>query len=229
MKKILLFLSILTLILSACGIASTPTEEAVTVQDITAIAEIVSGTQTAVAPVIANTAISKASTSLLSTEYANAAPAEIQLLVGILKLEGTDLIITPSQATSLLTLLNSLKGNSATQEQVTSIIQQAQAILSAHQITAIANMQITQESAMTIMQEQGLGMGGQGQGNGNQPPQAGDMPQGTPPSQPGGQGQPPDASQMGTPPADGTQSNRGLFPPQLLDLLIQYLETKAAS
>jgi len=227
MKKIILFLSLLTLILSACGVASTPTEGAVTVIDATALAEIVSGTQTAIAPVTTiatQVDVTSNNTAALTTDYTNSASVEMQLLVGIFKPEGTAQAVTSAQATSLLALLTSLQGNTLTQEQVTSIVQQMQTVLTVDQITAIASMQITQESAMTIMQEQGLSMGGRGQGNGD--------PQGTPPAgQPDGQGLPPDANQIGTPPTDGTGQGqgRGMIPPPLLDALIQLLQTRVSS
>ncbi len=232
MKKTILFLTILTLILTACGAASSPTQPADTVQQATSIVDIISATQTAVAPAEPQV-VTTNNSATLNTNYTNAAPVEMQLLVGIFKLEGTAQAITSEQAKLLITLLTSLQGNTLTQDQITSTIQQVQAVLTADQINAIAQMQITQESALTIMQEQGLSMGGQGQGNGGQqPPQDGTVPQGTPPTQPDGQGQqPPDA--MGTPPAqpdgNGQGQSRGMIPPPLLEALIQLLQTKVSS
>jgi hypothetical protein len=232
MKKTILFLTLLTLILTACGAASSSTHQADTAQQSTAIADIVSATQTAIAPVapIATQAVISNNSATLNTDYTNAATIEMQVLVGIFKLEGTAQAITSEQAKSLITLLTSLQGNTLTQDQITSTVQQMQALLTADQINAIAQMQITQESAMTIMQEQGLSMGGRGQGNGQQPPQDGTLPQGTPPAMPDGQ-QPTDG--QGQPPAqpdgNGPGQGRGMIPPPMLEALIQLLQTRASS
>jgi hypothetical protein len=112
------------------------------------------------------------------------------------------------------------------QAQIAEVIKQIQASMTPEQIKVIAAMQITQEIAQTIMQEQGLVMDNpqQGTGNGGQPPQ-GDMPQGTPPA--GGLGGQPNGDQMGTPPADGMQQGMGFIPQELMEVLIQLLEEKA--
>lgn len=232
MKKTILLLTLLTLILTACGAASSSTGQADTVQQATAIADIVSATQTALAPV-ATQAVTTTNSATLNTDFTNAAPVEMQLLVGMFKLEGTAQAITSEQAKSLITLLTSIQGNTLSQDQITSTIQKVQAVLTADQINAIAQMQITQQTAMTIMQEQGLSMGGRGQGNGGQqPPQDGTVPQGTPPAMPDGQQQPPDG--QGQPPAqpDGNgpqDQGAGMIPPPLLQALIQLLQTKVSS
>ena len=76
------------------------------------------------------------------------------------------------------------------------------------QLKAIAAMKITRDSAMTIMQAQGITLGGAqpGNGNGNPPPQ-GALPAGTPPDgQPPRAGQPPSG---GPPPSGGQQPGNG--------------------
>ncbi len=225
MKKVSILLTLLVLILTACSAASTTTDQAVTAQEATAIADIASdiasATQTALAPIATVPSLS-ASSATLTTDYENAVPVSMQLTVGILQLENTDQAITPAQAESFITVLNFLKdlstNTTATQEQIDSVIEQAESILTDEQIAAIANMHITQDTMMSLMQNQG---------NGNLPPQ-GDMPQGTPPAG-GPGGQPPSGDPMGTPPANGTQPNMGFVPPQLIDTLIQLMESKIAN
>jgi len=232
-KTFIVTLSLIAIVLTACSTTSTPTEEPAVAEQATLVSGIVSATQTYVASsAIEASTEAPATVSTLTADYTDAASIEMQLLVGILKLENTDLAITSSQAESLITLLKTLQeaSNTASQEQIDAMIQQAQSILSAEQVTAIANLQLTQESAMAVLQEQGLAQGNPQQRGGNQPAQ-GEMPQGTPPAGggPGGNGQPPDASQMGTPPANGMQAGTGVIPPQLLDMIIQLLETKVSS
>ena len=231
MKKTILFLTLLTLILTACSAAASPSQQTDTAQQATAIADIVSTTQTAVIPVATQAVTANNNSTTLNTNYADAAPVEMQLLVGIFKLESTTQAITSEQAKSLITHLTSLQGNNLTQDQITSVVEQMQAVLTADQIAAIAHMQITQESAMTIMQEQGLSMGAPGQGNGpgnggQQPLQDGTLPQGTPPAQPDGQGQQPPAQPDGNAPQG---QGAGMIPPPLLQALIQLLQSKVSS
>lgn len=222
MKKVYIILTLLVLILTACGAVSTPTNQADTVQEATAIAEIVSATQAALAPIETVTAASPG-LSTLSTDYDNAIPFPMQFMIGILQLEDTDLAVTSSQAKSFLTVLNFLKetstNTSATQEQIDSLVAEAQSILTEEQIQGIAAMQITQETARSVLQKLGDGMG-----NPPQPPQ-GQMPPGAP-LVGGPNGQPPSADRMGTPPTTGMGSNMGLVPPQLIDTLIQLMESK---
>jgi len=221
MKKIYVLLAILALLLTACGTNTQPTVAVDTVQEATAIADIVAATHTAQAPVATETA-SAASAITLSTDYENSVAVPMQLMIGILKLEDTELAITSTQAESfisLLTFLQDLSTNtSATQEQIDSLVEQVQSILTEEQITAIANMHITQDTVMELMRQQGMTRGELPQRNGNPPPQ-GDMPQGTPPAgRPGGE-----------PPAGGMQLNESFAPPPLIDMLIQLMESKTTA
>jgi predicted outer membrane protein len=217
MKKASILLTLLVLVLTACGAASTTTDQALTAQESTAVADlvsdIVSSTQTALVP-IATITTASTSSARLTTDYENAVPVSMQLVVGVTQLEGTDLAITSSQAESFITVLNFLKdlstNTSATQEQIGSLVEQAESILTDEQIAAIANMHITQDTVMSLMQQQG-------QGNGN-PPAQDDMRQGTPPA--GGPG--------GPPPTNGAQPTMGLVPLQLIDMLIHLMESKIA-
>ena len=123
--------------------------------------------------------------------------------------------------------------------QLEAVIAQIQAAMTAEQIQAIADMQITQETAMTYMEELGITMGGPQQG-GN-PPQQGTPPaEGTPPAGgPGGGGgpqggQPPSGGQgrgggqMSAPPGGGGRAG-GMMPSALLDALIELLETRSGN
>ena len=195
-------------------------------------------------------------TAELNTSYENAASIELQLLLGTLKLDGTDLAVTQEQASALLPLWNNLKaisqsmmraqggsargqGNATPQlpsadpgtGQIGAVAKQIMAAMTPKQIKAIAEMKITQQTAMTIMQEQGIMMGGpKGDGSGNQPPNGASpaggqqLPQGTPPAGGpnsqggnGGAGAPPSGAlpgggqlpPQGTPPAGGPGNQGG--------------------
>jgi hypothetical protein len=194
-----------------------------------------------------------ANTGSLATSSANVLPEENQLLLGAFKLEGTSNAITTGQAKVLLPLWqhiqslspsmgpgagNAAQGqanatpaapaqtnNSDTQTQIDELVKQVQAAMTSDQLQAIAGMQLTQDSVMTILQSQGISMGGPGTGTGDsQKP-----PQGNPPS---GIGQAP----QGTPQAGNKQLNppaapsgQGLsLPPQLISALLQLLQNRIA-
>lgn len=192
-------------------------------------------------------------------------PAIMQLLVGILKLDGTDLAVSKDQAVELLALWNEYKtlaqgapGQGApqaapdtpaapaaqtplptptvdaeTQAKIEALAEEIAAVFSAEQLAAIAALDLTLESALTILQESGLLQAGpDGQSSG--------AAQGTPPAPPsGGQGgqppaggpggQPPSGGQGGQPPAGGAPGATGAsgLPPQAIDVIIRYLETLA--
>jgi hypothetical protein len=139
--------------------------------------------------------------------------------------------VNSTQAESLLPLLKFLKdlstNNTVTQQQIDSLVEQALAILSAEQIQAIANIQITPERMMTVLQEQGIAPGSPSQASGNPPLQSG-LPQGTPPA--GGPGErSPSLEQLDTPPTRGMGPPLGAISPQLIDALIQLMESKTTS
>jgi len=240
MKKItIVILTLLALLLTACGGASTSTEGTASTIESTAIADMVTTMQTATAAVIELPTEAPLVTATLTSNYENAAPILMQVVLGVYQLENTAQAVTATQAQELLSLLTPLNdataGNTVTQEQTDALAEQAVSVLTSEQIQAIADMQITQETAMTVMQGLGLSMGGPGQGNGNppsgdmgQPPQ-GEMPGGAPPAGGGPGGQPPADGQMGTPLADGMQRGAGFIQPELLKAIIEFLQTKIAS
>jgi hypothetical protein len=251
-------LAILLLTLSAC--ATTPPAGLDSDESATQIAEIVSQNLTAAVPPTVAATTTSSSTIELNTTYENAVSVEMQLLLGAFKLDGTENAVTKEQANILLPLWTDFKTlsqsmmpaqgsqgdpgqgqtnatpqpqtvDTETQAKVEALGKQIQAAMTPEQIQAISAMKITQETAMTIMQEQGITMGGpqaNGSGNGNQPSL------GTPPAgAPGGGGQPPadgqqpGGGQMSTPQADGVRGGAGLLPTELVDVLIKLLQSKA--
>ncbi len=235
MKKIIFALPIvLTLLMSACSSAVSATEISDPAAPSTPVADLVNQNLTASAPIVTQMP-SETGTIELNTTYENAVSVEMQLLLGTLKLEGTELAVTTEQANVLLPLWTNFKTISEStmpaqggmgqgqpnatpqpqtfdaeaQAQIAEVVKQIQASMTPEQIKVIAAMQITQEIAQAILQEQGLTIGNpqQESGNGGQPPQ-GDMPQ-------------------GTPPADGMQQGMGFIPQELMEVLIQLLEEKA--
>lgn len=252
MKKIIFAIPVmLVLFLSACSSAAPATESNASSASSTQVTDLVNQSLTASAPV-ATQVSTNTGTVVLSTAYDNAVSVEMQLLLGSIKLEGTDLKVTEEQANILLPLWINFQNlsqsmmpargdmgqgqpnstpqpqtvDTAAQAQIDEIMKQIQSSMQPEQINAIAAMQITQETAQTIMQEQGLTMGNPQQGSGVQQLQ-GDMPQGTPPAG-GPSGQPPSGGQMGTPP-DGGMQKGGMIPTELMNMFIQLLQGKIAS
>jgi hypothetical protein len=245
MKKVsFAFLVMMAFFLNAC--ASTPPAGIVSKELVTTAA---SPTQ---APVASQTVE-------LSTSYENAVSVEMQLLLGIFKLEGSDQAVTKEQAgvlaplwTNFKTLSQSLRPergipgqgkadstpqaiptvNQETQSQMEALIKEILSALTPEQIQAISAMKITQETATTVMQEQGITLGGPQQGKGN----PGQPAEGTPPAGGPGGGDPPPAGgqqpggngQMSTPPAGGgMQAGANFLPGGLIDALIKLLQNKA--
>jgi hypothetical protein len=179
----------------------------------------------------------------LNASYENAVSIEQQLILGTIKLEGTNLAISKEQAAILIPLYTNLKtivesmmpaqgtrGDSATkpqevnaetQTQIDAIIKNILATLTPEQVKAISEMKITHEIAQSIMTEKGISMGGPGQGK-EMPGANGQPPQGTPPV--GG----PNGG-AGVPSSDGTKGQQpggGMIPSELISTLIQLLQSK---
>ena len=185
------------LLLAACSPAAVPA------QSTTAATATVGTSQSA-------TSTPSAATTELNTSYQNAVSIEEQLLLGTLQLAGTDQAVTKEQAALLIPLwtqLQSLSQNTTPGQnnndttnndttQADALVQQIITAMTPAQIQAIAAMQITSDSAMTLMQELGVSRGGPGQGNGQ-----GNGDNGNPPQQPSGN--PPDNGNGGEPPSDG--------------------------
>lgn len=229
MKKLIITLTLLTLLLTACGAAAT--EQPASAQEATAVAQIVSTqlAQTPAAPAPTQPAEQalQPSTSALNTDYTDAVSVPEQLLTGTFLLADTNLSLTGEQTAHLVELWTALKDatqNSAAQEQVDALVRQIESALTAEQVKAIADLKITRDSMMAILQDQGVTMGGP-QGNGGPNGPGGGTPtDGTPQAGgPGEGGTPPEMN--GTPQAGNPPAGRGNFiQPELIDALIQYLQ-----
>lgn len=256
-KTIYILLSILVLFMSGCSGAPATAESIDAAQSETQMAEMVSQSLTAAAPITEQPSAA-GGTAGLSTAYENAVSIGMQLLVGTIRLEGSELAVTAGQVEELLSLWRQFQALSQNleperrdagqeqpgstppqpqafdeeaQAQIEALIERILAGMTPEQIEAIAEMQISQESAMTLMQEKGLTMDAPRQRGGDapegrEPPSQENMPQGTPPAG-WPPGQPPDAESMGAPPADGRQPNGGFISPQWIEVILQLLEEKA--
>ncbi len=242
MKKILIVITIILLtFLSACNSAPTTNTSA----------NSASTSSESVSAAVDNGGSSTAS-SILTTDYTDAASVEQQILAGALQLEGTENEITPDQASQLLTLLSSLspfgggRGNGGPQQpangdtqatpQVPAGTPQAPAASSVDTDTIMAQIQTiltpAQLEAIAAMKLTNAsiqtyisdkGLSLQPGNSGGQ--QGGNPPQGNPPSDGNNDSQP-----QGTPPADAGNGQ----PPDrstnvLLNAVIQLLQQKTAT
>jgi hypothetical protein len=179
-------------------------------------------------------------------------PLAMRLAIGTLKLEETEFAVASDQATELLPLwqvLNNLSNSdSAAPEEVTAVTEQIQETMTAEQLKAIDELELTPQDIFATMQELGLVnappvnasgtpqaggnfRNGQGAGGGFVP---GDAPPGGGPGGggPGGFGGEVSPEQMATAQArraegGGGFGNRMLAP--LVEAVIELLETKAGS
>lgn len=120
---------------------------------------------------------------VLVTSFPNALSASNQLVLGMLKLEGTAQAITPEQAKTLLPVAQALQGQvlkSDAEREATWAFIEAQ--LTPDQAQAIARMQLTQVDLQTWTRDSGPGQGGTGM----TPGQGGGRMQGTPGGAPAG-------------------------------------------
>jgi hypothetical protein len=98
--------------------------------------------------------------SILSEDYPGALPANVQLILGTLQLEGTDLAVTNKQASSLAPLwkaMRSLSGSdTAAEAEIEAVLDQIQRSMTSDQLEAIAAMELIQEDLFTAIQEMGI-------------------------------------------------------------------------
>ncbi len=201
-------------------------------------------------------ASSKAPTVSQNSQNSRTLSPMTQLLVGTLKLDGTDQAVTREQAAELLPLWQVYKeliaSDTAAQAEIDGLSGQIQDAMTSDQSKAIANMKLTQADVMAFMQQQGVNMGAAPSG---QSSRSGTTNQGSS-GFPGGGGAPPSGGfpgggdpgggipggNMTTLQGSGTQSanaapgaqqgrggNMNRIPSALIDALIQYLQKKAAS
>lgn len=178
-------------------------------------------------------------------------PATTQLILGTLKLEETENAVTAEQAAELLTLWQTLQvlseSDTAAQQETEALITQIQETMTGEQMQAITDMDLSREDMMTVMQEQGLGMGvnpqnstsqsGSSSSGGGFTGPAGGMPPpdergfqgGGPGMVAGGQGQTLSADQIATAQAARQAGGGNMIPAPLLNALIEFLKEKAGS
>jgi hypothetical protein len=138
-----------------------PIQTPVTVQEQSQPVEAAAASSAEAQPTAAQPAATQppASTGLDST-YANALGVGRQLALGTLLLEGTENAVASEQAKGLLPLWQAIQGGSLqNQAEIDAVVTQIQAAMTAGQIVAIAQLQLTTEDLGTWMQEQGLNFG----------------------------------------------------------------------
>jgi hypothetical protein len=179
-------------------------------------------------------------------------PATTQLILGTLKLEETENAVTAEQAVELLPLWQTLQvlseSDTAADQETEALIAQIEETMTAGQIQAITDMNLTREDMMSIMQEQGLTTGAGGPAGGQNNSQGGNSsnnsgaarpggdefpggpPQGGGPGGfAGGQGQNLSAEQIATAQAARQAGGGNMIPSPLINALIEFLEQKAGS
>lgn len=187
--------------------------------------------------------------SALTMSGSGELPEITKLVIGTLNLKDMENAITPEQAKELLPLwqvyLSLLSSDTAAQEEIDALVEQIGETMTSEQTQAIEAMQLSQEDMFTVMQENGLGMGGNRpqastdsgnsggfappDGGGFAPPDGGGMPGGGMPTgrMPSGtQNQSQDQS-TGAQPAQGLGG--GGVPTPLIQAVIDYLQEIAES
>lgn len=156
MKKIFIMLCLIVtmLVISACGGASATQDQANGNPPGGAASQTGSTTGEA----------SKDNTKYLDVSYSNALSLPMQLIVGTLKLKGTENEVDAETAKQLLPLWKAVKalGNNDTTSpiEIEAVYKQIQRTMTEEQIAAIADMNLTSDNMMQISQELGLAMGG---------------------------------------------------------------------
>jgi hypothetical protein len=137
-------------------------------------------------PILLLSACSSAATSTASNiqggANSQAMPLPEKLALGTLKLEGTSNAITAKQASDLLPLWqvysSLITSDTAAQEEKDALAQQIQETMSADQIKAIDNLNLTQRDVFASMQQLGITTSSQVSANGTPQPGGGGFPGG---------------------------------------------------
>ncbi len=163
---------------------------------------------------------------------------QTELMVGTLKLKGTDQEVTAQQAAALLPLWEVMKdlnsSDTAAQQEIDALVDQIRGTMTSGQLQAISNMKLSQQDVMAAAQGQALTSGNaqksssqsqsSGGGFGGPPPGGGDLggilAGGGP-----GTGVSNNSSTAATPQAVNSKQ----APDGLIDALIEYLKGKASS
>jgi hypothetical protein len=157
-RIVLLGLLILILFLAACGSDSEKTSSDIEIGENL---------------LIENSGAAAEDVTRLNNDYAGALSVQTQLALGTLQLEDSDLAVDEAFAAELLPLWRAVQslGNSETaaEAEIRAVINQIQDTMSPEQIMAIADMELTEESMTTMIEEGGLafGPGGRGFSGGN--------------------------------------------------------------
>ncbi len=194
MKHLILTLVVmvaLTLLLTSCDTAQPAEEPSLAPAPTRTLAPTRVATKSAVAPAPTQSpALTKLpalpqssqgsiyTSQVLTTSYSGALSAASQLMLGMLRLEGTANAVTSEQAKTLLPLLQSLQSQTSDDKR-NAVLASVEAQLTAAQLSAIASLRLTQDALQTWMQDNG-------QGARVGPGPSGSAPQGTPGAGPGG-------------------------------------------
>jgi len=186
------------------------------------------------------TACGSSSTSTPMNATNGDMPIATQLALGSIKLDDTEYAITAEQATELLPMWQVyeelLSSDTAAQEEIDALTEQIQETMTAEQMQAITDMQLTQQDMFTAMQGSTVVTNVSQSNSSVTSSTGGGMPAGGPPD--GGGGAPPDMG--GGMPSDfggqtqTTQSGSNIqkvtgVPTALVEALIQSLEQKIAA
>ncbi len=95
--------------------------------------------------------------------------APMQVAIGTIKLDGTENAVTAEQAKELLPLWETLQvlysSDTAATQEIDALVQQIQDTMTAEQTQAITALSLSRQDMMSVMQEQGMAMGGGQSGN----------------------------------------------------------------
>ena len=181
-----------------------------------------------------------ANSSINATNSSTASLSGLQLAVGILKLENTEKEVTAEQAPELLMLwqvyADLSQSDTAAQAEVDALVTQTQEALTADQLQAIRDMQITQRDATALTQGSTVTSVSQTQSNSTTTSQSGGNPAGGPPN---GGGIPLDfggvaGTTTSTNRISNAQTSQSLassanIPSELVEMLLQSLKQKVAA
>jgi hypothetical protein len=110
-------------------------------------------------------AAGSAGSGFLKTDYENALPANMQLALGLFKLDDTSAPLTTEQAAALAPLwkaYRSLTANEGSSREIAALILQIEGTLSENQLQEISAMQLTMEDLVELAREKALILGGGG-------------------------------------------------------------------
>lgn len=114
----------------------------------------------------AGVSLSTETQGLLPADYENALPVELQLIVGIFKLEGTPNAVDAATAQELLPLWQAVQSlgssDSTSTIEMDALYKQIQETMKPGQIAAIEEMKLTRQDIASVSQEMGLNFQGGG-------------------------------------------------------------------